>query len=165
MYLSFQSFKQVILKLELTHFLNRMKNTCLFPYSTNIVVRLLFKNKELYYPKTQKMCDPILVTLLKMRPHYSQSSRENATPSSGTSPLGSYKKAPPPPLPGGAMFRLGKHEFGSEIWMFEAKLRQEDNGIWKGKRKGKVRCVLPPPRSHAWDPTIIDFVRTAIKME
>ena len=31
------------------------------------------------------MCDPILVTLLKMQPHYSQSSRENATPSSLTS--------------------------------------------------------------------------------
>ena len=35
--------------------------------------------------------DPILVTLLKMRPHYSQSTHENATPSSGTSPLASYK--------------------------------------------------------------------------
>ena len=48
------------------------------------------------------MCDPILVTLLKMRPHYSQSSRENATPSSGTSPLASYKEVPPPPthIPG-----------------------------------------------------------------
>ena len=32
----------------------------------------------------------ILVTLLKMRPHYSQSNRENATPFSGTSPLASY---------------------------------------------------------------------------
>ena len=42
------------------------------------------------------MCDPILVPLLKMRPHYSQSSRENATPSSGTSPLASYKEVPPP---------------------------------------------------------------------
>ena len=31
--------------------------------------------------KNPKMCDPILVTLLKMQPHYSQSSRENATPS------------------------------------------------------------------------------------
>ena len=40
------------------------------------------------------MCDPILVTLLKIRPHYSQSSRENATPSSGTSPLASYKEVP-----------------------------------------------------------------------
>ena len=33
------------------------------------------------------MCDPTLVTLLKMRPYYGQSSRENATPSSDTSPL------------------------------------------------------------------------------
>ena len=40
---------------------------------------------------------PILLTLLKMRPHDSQSSRENATPSSGTSPVASYKEVPPPP--------------------------------------------------------------------
>ena len=31
-----------------------------------------------------------------MRPHYSQSSRENATPSNGTSPLASYKGVPSP---------------------------------------------------------------------
>ena len=43
------------------------------------------------------MCDPIPVTLLKMQPHNSQSSRENATPSSGTSPVASYKEVPPPP--------------------------------------------------------------------
>ena len=42
--------------------------------------------------KNPKMCDPVLVTLLKLRPHYSQSSRENATPPSGTSPLASYKE-------------------------------------------------------------------------
>ena len=53
------------------------------------------KYGELSYPKNKKMCDPILVTLLKMRPHYTQSSRENATPSSGTSPLASYKEVPP----------------------------------------------------------------------
>ena len=41
------------------------------------------------------MCDPILFTLLKMQPRYSQSSRENATPSSGTFPLASYKEVPP----------------------------------------------------------------------
>ena len=35
-------------------------------------------------------------TLLKMRPHDSQSSRENATPFSGTSPLASYKEVPTP---------------------------------------------------------------------
>ena len=42
------------------------------------------------------MCDPILVTLLKMGPHDSQSSHENATPFSSTSPLASYKEVPPP---------------------------------------------------------------------
>ena len=31
-----------------------------------------------------------------MRPYYSPSSRENATPSSSTSPLASYKKYPTP---------------------------------------------------------------------
>ena len=41
------------------------------------------------------MCDPILVSLLKMPPHYSQSSSENATPSSGTRPLASHKEVPP----------------------------------------------------------------------
>ena len=41
------------------------------------------------------MCDPILVILLKLQPYYSQSSRENATPSSGTSGLASYKEVPP----------------------------------------------------------------------
>ena len=50
--------------------------------------------EELSYPKNQKMCDPILVTLLKMRAN-SQSSRKNVTPSSGTSPLASYKEVPP----------------------------------------------------------------------
>ena len=34
-----------------------------------------------------------------MRPHYSHSSRENATTSSGTSPLASYEEVPPPPPP------------------------------------------------------------------
>ena len=54
------------------------------------------KYEELSYPKNQKMCDPFLVTLLKMWPHYnSQSSCENATPSSGTSPSASYKEVPP----------------------------------------------------------------------
>ena len=58
------------------------------------------KYEKLSYPKNQEMCDPILVTLLKMRPHDSQSSRENATSSSGTFPLASYKEVPPPPSPG-----------------------------------------------------------------
>ena len=38
----------------------------------------------------------MLVTLLKMRPHYSQSSCENATSSGGTSQLASYREVPHP---------------------------------------------------------------------
>ena len=57
--------------------------------------------KNFLTPKNPKMCDPILVSLLKMRPNHIQSSRENATPSSSTSPLASQKEVPPPP-PGGA---------------------------------------------------------------
>ena len=44
----------------------------------------------------------VLVTLLKMRPYYSQSSRENTTPTSGISPLdplASYKEVPPGTCP------------------------------------------------------------------
>ena len=58
------------------------------------------KYGELSYPKNQKMCVPILVTLLEMRPHYSQSSHENETPSCSTSPLASYKEVSPPLPPG-----------------------------------------------------------------
>ena len=80
------------------HVLDWMKNTLLFIYNTNILVRLLTVNmKNCLTPKNPKMCDPILVTLLKMRPHYNHSSRENATPSSGTSPLACYKEVPYPP--------------------------------------------------------------------
>ena len=53
------------------------------------------KYEELSYPKNQKMWDPILVTLLKMPPQCCQSSHENATSSSGTSPLASYEEVPP----------------------------------------------------------------------
>ena len=55
------------------------------------------KYEELSYPKNQTICDPILVTLLKMQPHDSHSSRENASPSSSTSPLASYKEVNPSP--------------------------------------------------------------------
>ena len=71
-----------------------MKNTLLFTYSTNILVRLLtFKVSK--RARNPKMYHPILVTLMKMRPYYSQFSRENATPSRGTSPLASYKEVAP----------------------------------------------------------------------
>ena len=71
------------------------------------------KYEELSYPKIPKMCNPILVTLLKMRPHYSQSSHENATPSSSTSPLASYKEVPPPP--GTFTTLTGKQKFLSYV--------------------------------------------------
>ena len=49
--------------------------------------------------KIRKCATPFLTrkTLLKIRPHCSQSSCENATSSSYTSPLASYKEVPPPP--------------------------------------------------------------------
>ena len=76
-----------------------MKNTLLFTYNTSILVRQLtiniHKYEELSYPQNPKMCDPIQVTLLKMQPRYSQTSCENATPSSDTSPLASNKEDPP----------------------------------------------------------------------
>ena len=81
----------------MTHFLDWMKNTLLFINTTNLLVRLLTVNmKNCLTPKNPKMCNPILVTLMKMRPHYSQFSHENATQSGGTSPLASYKEVPPP---------------------------------------------------------------------
>ena len=72
-----------------------MKNSLRFTYNTNILVRLLtiniHKYEEQSYRENPEMCDPMLVTLSKMQPHYSQTSRENATPSSGTFPLASYR--------------------------------------------------------------------------
>ena len=44
------------------------------------------------------MCDPILATLLKVQPHYSQSSREiKMRPHPAAHPLASCKEVPPPP--------------------------------------------------------------------
>ena len=80
------------------------------------------------------MCDPILVALLKMRPHYSPSSRENATPSSGTSPsVASCKEVAPPP-PG---FQPGFRRWDSGEWC----------GNWEGRgkmeQKGERRECRP----------------------
>ena len=92
---------------EMTHFLSWMKNILLFIYRTNILVRLFTVNmKNCLTPQNPEMCDPILVTLLKLRPHYSQSSRENATPSSGTSPLVSYKEVPSIPPRGNSYIKV-----------------------------------------------------------
>ena len=89
------------------------------------------------------MRDPILVTLSKMRPHYSQSTRENATPSSGTPPLASYKEVtPPPPSPRAAMLRrLSTHEYlyilGSIIFL-HAQGEGRVRGFIKGRAPGKL---------------------------
>ena len=63
-----------------------MKNTLLFTYSTNILVRLLTVNIKNCLTQNSE----------NVRPH-SSNSIENATPSSGTSPLASYKEVPHPP--------------------------------------------------------------------
>ena len=42
---------------------------------------------EFSEPQNPEMFDPILVPLIKMQPHNSQSSRENATPSRSTYPI------------------------------------------------------------------------------
>ena len=58
------------------------------------------KYEELSYTKKAENVTPWLIPLLKMRPHHSQPSCENATPTSGASPLASYKEVrPPPPAP------------------------------------------------------------------
>ena len=49
-----------------------------------------------------------------MRPHYSHYSRENATPSSGTSPIASCKKVPPPPPPPGIFYGSADQRQGSK---------------------------------------------------
>ena len=89
---------------ELTHFfrLNEEHFNFHLQYKHPGTSVLTVNMKNCLTPKNSKMCHPILVTLLKMRPHCSQSSREKkTTPFSGTSPLTSYKEVPPPP--GGAM--------------------------------------------------------------
>ena len=49
-----------------------MKNTLLSTFSTNILLCLLTVNlKNFFTPKNPKRCDPVLVTPLKMQPHYS----------------------------------------------------------------------------------------------
>ena len=92
MYLPYQSFTSRSSYSELTHWvLNWMKNTLLFTYGTNIVVRLLTVT---FLPQKSENVRPhssnSIETQLKRQPHYSQTSRENTTPSSGTSPLHTY---------------------------------------------------------------------------
>ena len=88
------------------------------------------------------MCDPILVTLLKMRLHYSQSSRENATISSGTSPLASYKEIPPPPgsfdQSSLVLFKGSKVElaFRNDAWVAECRKYIGTTGLHENLSRG-----------------------------
>ena len=68
-----------------------MKNTLLFTYSTNILLRLLTVNVKTFF--TQKSEN--------VWPDYSQSSRENVTPSSGTFPFSLLKGTTLLPREGG----------------------------------------------------------------
>ena len=81
------------------------------------MVRLLAVNvKNCLTPKNPKMCDPILVTLLKVRLHYNQSSPENATAYSATSPLAPHKEVPftpPPPPPAPSEGEIPRRHSGS----------------------------------------------------
>ena len=84
---------------ELTHFLDWMKNTFSFhlqyKHSGTIANR---KYGELSYPQKSE----------NVRSHYSQSSRENATPSRGTSPLAFYKEVLPLPSPSSSKQQMQK---------------------------------------------------------
>ena len=68
------------------------------------------KYEELSYPKKEENVRPHSSNSRKMRPHYSQSIRENATLSSGKSPLASYKEVPPTPR-AAVPHRLSTHEY------------------------------------------------------
>ena len=78
--------------------MRNIKHCCII-YSPEGLLGLIFVGyvplaSQSPYPISENV-DPILVTLLKIRPHYRQSSRENATQSRGTSPLACYKEVPP----------------------------------------------------------------------
>ena len=62
-----------------------MKNTSLFTYSANILVVANRKCEELSHPrKSENMRPHSSDSIENATPLYSQSSRENKTPSSGT---------------------------------------------------------------------------------
>ena len=94
-------------------FLHRMKNTLLFISGTNILVRLLTVNmKNCLTPKNPKMCDPILVTLLKMWPHYSQSSLK-MWPHPAAHPHSPLLRGYPPPSESPFVFLSEEYKRGS----------------------------------------------------
>lgn len=76
--------------------------SCLYIYflkanflTSNIPIFRSLLTRSFFTPNILKMCNPILITVLKMQPHYSQRSHENKTPSSDTSPSASSPSFPP----------------------------------------------------------------------
>ena len=66
-----QSFKRVIVLKCTGPFFKLKEHLTFHPEYKHSGTFANRKYEELSYPKNQKMCDPILVTLLKMRPHHS----------------------------------------------------------------------------------------------
>ena len=64
-----------------------------------------------------------------MGPHYSQSSRDNATPSSGTSPLASYKEVPP--RPGLGRSAILCKDYGTGDWKQPLRQRLTYDTFWR----------------------------------
>ena len=81
------------------------------------------------------MCDSILVTLLKMRPHHSQSSRENGTPSSGTYPLASYKEVTPRGGGGGLKYVSVNHRLLYDLRKPVIKIKDTYDSAYLKKNK------------------------------
>ena len=87
------------------------------------------------------MCDRILVTLLKMELHYSQSSRENATPSSSTSPLASYKEVPP-------VTTAPLNIFATTFTKYHLAFRQPTSKLLEGWVGKKPSSTTPTPSAY-----------------
>ena len=77
-----------------------------------------------------------------MRLHYSQSSRENATPSRGTSSLASYEEVPPPPRnfdqSSLVLFKGSKVElaFRNDAWVAECRKYIGTTGLHENLSRG-----------------------------
>ena len=105
-----------------------MKNTFIFTYSTNILVLLLTVDmKNSLTPKNK-------------RPHYSQPIHENATSSSGTSPLVSNKEVPTPPSLRG-LWTVHNCTDSNESWSEEHFLNLIRLNAFNIVRRGKITLV------------------------
>ena len=98
------------------------------------------KCEELSHPKKSENVRPHcwLVTLLKIWPHCSASSRENATPSSDTSPLASYKEVRPPPK--GSRFQISL--FWTSCFCFPTKMLHLNAPLFP------LKCSVSPQKCH-----------------